>query len=64
MIKGFVPYETVKNLIDLYEDRDKVQDSSDSYEKLTMEIEVEKRMIQRMLDNNFVGVENKKNKSI
>lgn len=54
MIKGFVPYETVKNLIDLYENRDKVQDSSESYKELTIEIEVEKRMIEKMIDNNFV----------
>lgn len=43
MYKGFVPYEMVKDLIELYENRSKFQDWSNVYEELSEEIKIQKK---------------------
>ena len=48
MYKGFVPYEMVKDLIELYENRSVYQDWSETYADLTVDIEVQKRLIQKI----------------
>ena len=47
-MESFVPYEMVKDLIDLYESRSKFNDWSVGYNDLTIEIEVQKRLIQKV----------------
>lgn len=49
-MKGFVPYEMVKDLIKLYDERDKFQDWSNTYEELSEEIEIQKRLIQKIAE--------------
>lgn len=43
-----VPCSLVKELIALYEERDKFQDGSNPYNDLTTDIEVQKKLISKM----------------
>lgn len=47
-MEGYVPYEMVKDLIDLYEQRSKFYDFSTIYKDLTYEIEVQKLLIEKI----------------
>lgn len=51
-----VPYSIVKELIDLYEERNKYQDWSDIYEDLTTEIEVQKKLIYKSIQNEIKDI--------